>query len=275
MENEQNKFCCCGDKKAMLMPLAPVAILFLLAATAFLVISGFNKAKEAKYIGQNPQSPDVITVSGTGDIYSKPDLALIDFSVVNQASTVGQAMQDNTDKMNKVIEAMKAKGVDPKDLKTTSFNISPQYQYVYPPLSEISLYPYPPGKRVLSGYEVNQSLEVKIRDLAKTGDIIQAATDSGANEVGSLVFTIENQDGVKQQARTQAINEAKNKAKELAGELGVKLVKITGFSENYYYPYDSMLNERGMAGGAGASAPSIQTGENKTSVTVSLTYEIR
>jgi len=169
--------------------------------------------------------------------------------------------------MNSVIEAIKSQGVEEKDLKTTNFSISPRYEWYEK--SEI----YPARKRVLVGYEVNQTLQVKIRDLTKIGNIIQVATKAGANQVGDLQFTIDKQDELKSQARKEAIEKAKVMAKEIAGQLGVKLVKITNFSENAIapipYPY---FMEKAMSGGA--ETPQIQTGENKIEVQVSITYEI-
>ncbi len=111
--------------------------------------------------------------------------------------------------------------------------------------------------------------------MAKIGDIIQKAANAGSNQTGDLQLTIDKQDELLKQAREQAIEKAKNKAKELASQLGVKLVRITNFSESGEVPqwryYEKMAD--GIGGGAEA-APSIQTGQNKISVTVSITYEI-
>jgi len=244
-----------------------LAILFLAVVTVWFGVGALNKLKENRFIGKEAEVKNTISVSGTGEIWAKPDLALIDFSVVGEKKTVIEAMAENTKKMNSVIEAIKSQGVEEKDLKTTNFSISPRYEWYEK--SEI----YPAGKRVLVGYEVNQTLQVKIRDLTKIGNIIQVATKAGANQVGDLQFTIDKQDELKSQARKEAIEKAKVMAKEIAGQLGVKLVKITNFSENATapipYPY---FMERAMGGGA--ETPQIQTGENKIEVQVSITYEI-
>jgi len=244
-----------------------LAILFLAMVTVWFGVGALNKLKENRFIGKEAEVKNTISVSGTGEIWTKPDLVLIDFSVVGEKKTVIEAMAENTKKMNSVIEAIKSQGVEEKDLKTTNFSISPRYEWYEK--SEI----YPAGKRVLVGYEVNQTLQVKIRDLTKIGNIIQVATKAGANQVGDLQFTIDKQDELKSQARKEAIEKAKAKAKEIAGQLGVKLVKITNFSENAIapipYPY---FMEKAMSGGA--ETPQIQTGENKIEVQVSITYEI-
>jgi len=121
-------------------------------------------------------------------------------------------------------------------LQTSGFNINPHYDYVTITSQNTSTesYYYPSGKRVLSGYEVNQTLTVKIRqdNMAKIGQIIQEATNAGANEVGDLQFTVDKPDELQAKARKQAIDEAKAKAQVLADQLGVRLGNITGYSEN-------------------------------------------
>ena len=159
---------------------------------------------------------NTITVFDSGEIYAKPDLALSTFSVVTEAKTVGEAMDENAKKMNDIIYFIKEQGVEEKDLKTTGFNLYPRYEYQK---VETEIYPYPPGKRVLVGYEVTQSLEVKIRDMTKIGEIIQGTAENGANQVGDLQFVIDKQDELKAKARAQAIEKAKAKAEELASQL--------------------------------------------------------
>ncbi len=250
-------------------PIVIVSIL-LIVVTVWFAVSIQNKIKEGKYIGQEIETKNTITVSETGKIYAKPDLALTSFSVVAEAKTVSEAMTENTQKMNAIIAAMKDQGIEEKDLKTTSFSIYPRYEWQR---VEIEIYPYPPGKRVLVGYEVRQSLQVKIREMAKIGDIIQEATDTGANQVGNLQFTIDQEDELKKEARGQAIDKAKTKAQELASQLGVSLVRITNFSESAALPY-FYAPMREMAEDMDGGVPQIETGENLVSVTVSITYEI-
>jgi hypothetical protein len=250
--------------------------LFLVALIIFTAVEIINKMKEGKYIGQGITNTNTISVSGTGDVYAKPDLAIVDFSVINNAKTVASAMADNTDKMNAVTDFMKQQGIKEEDLKTINFNISPHYEY-YDASECIKLYGTvcPNGRQVLTGYDVTQTLEVKIRDLSKIGDIIQGGTDKGSNQVGDINFTIDKEDDIKAQARQQAIEQAKAKARELASQLGIKLIKIVNFSESGVVPYYDMSTKAIAPLGAGASAPpQIQTGQNKIEVSVNITYEI-
>jgi len=247
---------CCPSKINLVLG---ILALFLVALAISTIIDINDKLKETE---------SIITVQGTGEVYAKPDLALTTFSVVVEAASVAEALEENTERMNAVIAAVRNEGVEEKDLKTTSFNVYPRYEWY-----EKTIY-YPTGKRVLVGYEVHQSLQVKIRDMGKVGGILQAATESGANEVGALQFTIEEQDELKKQAREEAISEAKEKAEELASQLGVKLVGVDSFNESGFVPFYSSLERAEGIGGAGGG-PTIETGENKIEVTVNITYKIR
>jgi len=253
-----------GQNKNLIVALIVVSILLLLSLIVWINVDIQDKIRETE---------NTITVSATGEIYTKPDLTLTTFSVVNEAKLVSEALAENTKKMNAIINFIKAQGVEDKDLKTTNFNISPRYEYRK---EETEIYPYPPGKRVLVAYEVTQSLQVKIRDMTKIGDILQGATDAGANQVGDLQFTVDKEDEFKKQARNEAIEKAKVKAKELAAQLGVNLVRITNFSESAVLPYFYGLEKAvAPAGIGGGEIPQIETGENKIEVTVTITYEIR
>jgi len=268
MENENFK----NIKKVKIYLVACLAVvltLFLITLIVSTIVGIQNKVKEGKYIGQGIETKSTIRVSDTGVIYAKPDLAIISFSVKNEAKTVDIAMKENVEQMNRIIDAIKKQGVESKDLKTTNFNIYPRYEYHEK--KEIPPY-YPQGERVLVGYEIIQSLQVKIRDMEKIGKIIEGATTAGANQVGNLQFTIDKQDEFKKQAREQAINKAKTKAEELALQLGVNLVRIINFSETSVLPRFYGLDE--ASGLGGEKAPQIEIGENKIEVTVFITYEI-
>lgn len=250
--------------------LLTVLTVFLVVLIVSFAVDIRNKIKQGEYIGREIETQNTITVSATGEIYAKPDLALVSFSVTNEAKTVGAAMEENTKNMNAVISAVKGEGVEEKDLKTTNFNIYPRYEWH----GRTGVPPYPEGERVLVGYEVHQSLQVKIRDMTKIGDIIQTATDAGANQVGDLQFTIDKEDELKKQAREEAINKAKAKAQELASQLGVRLVRIVSFNESGVVPPTPRFYGVEEAGLGAGEVPEIETGENKIEVTVTITYEI-
>lgn len=214
---------------------------------------------------------DTITVSGKGEVVVKPDIATVSFGVTAENLDVSKAQTESVTKMNNIIGFLKSKGVDEKDIKTTNYNIYPRYDYVK------STVDYYGGKQVLAGYVVSQTVEVKIRKIADAGVILGGVAEFGVTDVSGLTFTVDNQDAVKDSARDLAITDAKDQAKVLAKALGVRLVKITAFSEGGNYPTYYGL-EKSMAvgmGGDSALAPQIMTGENKITSNVNITYEIR
>ncbi len=255
------------EHKELISTLGAVLTLLLLVLTASTAVGVYNKIKESRYIGQEVEAQNTITASGQGEIYADPDLAVVNFSVVTEKDTVDQALKANKEKMNDVIKQIKEKGVEEKDLKATTFNIQPRYEWHETEASK-------QGERVLTGYEVTQELRTKLRDLGQIGKVIQEATGAGANRVGGIQFTIEDEEEVRKQARKEAIDQAKTKAQETASQLGVKLSKIVDFSENFYTPRttsDMMLkSEQAEAG----TTSQIEPGQNKVEVRVSITYKI-
>ncbi len=268
---ENNKYCCDDFHKK---PIMIIVSLFLIVLVVFFGVKVANEIKTGKYIGMTA-GQNIISVSGEGEVYVKPDLGIIVFTVANEAKTVDTAMSENTAKMNNVIAAIKGQGVEEKDIKTTNFNINPRYEY---PKTDLSASYYYSGKRVLVGYEITQSVQVKIRDLTKTGTLITKVTEAGANDVGDLTFTVDDEDAAKKEARDQAIAKAKEKAQQLAEKLGVRLTRIVNFYENSYpvYNYDTMYKSAISSEGMGGitPSPSIETGENRITATVTISYEI-
>jgi len=253
-------------------PFGIILTFLLIILTVSITVDTLNKIKEGKYIGQGAENKTTISVSGTGEIFANPDLAIVDLAVITEGKTSTLALQENSSKMNAVIDIVKKQGIDEKDIKTTGLNIYPRYEYQKQTVPTGGYYP-PEGTRTLVGYEVQQTLNLKIRELERVGQIIESATAAGANQMNNLQFTIEKEDDLKIQARESAIQKAKDAAKKLADQLGVKLVRIISFNENYYLPYFYSMKETSGMGG-GTTAPQIEPGQNKISVSVNMVYEI-
>ncbi len=246
--------CCKSSVKILIGGLLVVLIVFI----------GAKAVNEIRNEGKTVQDTiNTITVSAEGKIFAKPDIGQISLGVANEAKTVAEAQNKSTEAVNKIMNFLKSAGVEEKDIKTTNYSINPVYDYTE-------------RKQTLRGYSVSQNLEVKIRDLAKSGEIISGAAAAGANLIGGLNFTIDDSDALKDEARNLAIEKTKAKASKLAEELKVKLGKLVSFNENGGYPiyYDKSM-ALGLGGGEGVPAPSIPTGENEIIVNVILTYKIK
>ena len=236
----------------------------------------------------NQQNNYQITVSGQGKVYAKPDVALISLGVSSDGKTVADVTKANTDKMNAVIAAVKDLKVDDKDIQTTNYSLTPVYENTVTPVYSLPMIPtggssiVSPGLPVrtgttLTGYKLEQDVQVKIRDFTKVGDIISGATAKGSNLVGDLQFTIDNPEQFKEQARAKAIAQAKSNAQNLAKESGIGLGKIINIYENYMYPGAYSSNTKMMGAGVvdAAPAPVIQPGQQEIDVTINLTYQVR
>lgn len=247
---------------AKYLPVVVLSVAVMLVI--FLAAASYAQILEGRYAGQAPQYKNNITVSGEGKVVARPDIGQISLSVISDASTVAAAQKDNVDKMNKVTQVMKDAGVKEEDLKTTSYSIMPRYQYTS-------------GRSDIIGYEATQTMDIKVRDLTKVGDILNKAAAAGANQVGSLNFTFDKPEALQSEARQAAVTQAKQKASDLAASLGVSLGKITGFYENYGGQPTPMYgggDGLGKGGGGGGVPPQIQTGQNEIIISVNLTYEI-
>ena len=214
---------------------------------------------------------NTITVSGKGEISVKPDIATVSFGVSAENLDVAKAQTESATKINNIIAFLKTKNVADKEVKTTNYNIYPRYNYG--PVTQA--YPYG-GKQILAAYVVSQTVEVKIRDISQAGDILSGVGEFGVTDVSGLTFTVDNDQAVKDQARDLAIQDAKTQAQSEAKSLGVKLVRITAFSESNTSPIYYGLGAKMMDSvSAPAVAPQIPTGENTITANVSITYEIR
>ena len=207
---------------------------------------------------------NTISFNGEGKMVAKPDMAKISLTILTTATTSKIAQDDNSKRSKAVVDYLKSQKIDDKDIKTISYNISPQYKY--PPYG---------GQATITGYQVNQTMEVKVCNLDNTSNILDGVVTAGANQVNQLSFEIDNPDALKAEARAKAIANAKQKAGELQSQVGISLGKIVNFSENTGgYPVPMMYEAKSLGGGVGM-APAIPTGENEITVNVTLTYQIR
>ncbi|MDP3962346.1 MAG: SIMPL domain-containing protein [bacterium] len=243
----------------------------------FLLVISVKQLKSIAYVGKDTPVFNSITVSGTGEVISIPDIATFSFSVTENAKNVDEAQAKATEKINKAIQALKDNGVEDRDIKTLSYNISPHYEYVNEAPTVSPYLPRPP-RQILNGYDVSQTVQVKVRDLSKAGSLFSTIGSLNVQNVNGLNFSIDDIDAVKAEARQLAIENAKEKAKSLSKQLGVRTVRVTSFYENS----DEIppFYREGMGGDMmtlkGVSpVPEIPAGEQKVVSRVSITYEIR
>lgn len=266
-----------GDPEKMkfrrrVFPLITLANIFVIVLIASYGAGAWKELKDAVRGDTKLQ----ISVSGEGKVTARPDIAIINASVVTQEEFLKEAQGDNTKKTNVLVAYLKSVGVQESDIKTVGYNIYPQYSYPRPCYSDVC--PQMTESPRITGYQVRTAYEIKVRDLEKAGEILGGVVGAGANEVGGINFTIDEPDQLQADARKKAIDDAKVKAEKLAKDLGRRLGPIMNFSEGGYYPPIIYRTEAMVAdgkGGGGMASPSIPPGENEIIVNVSVTYELR
>jgi uncharacterized protein YggE len=218
---------------------------------------------------------DTITVQGDGQATLAPDVARISFTVQNAASTVAEAQAATTKQANAALDFVKGQGVAEKDVKTLSYNISPQYSYPNP-CAPGALCPDSARVPKIVGYEVSETVQVTMRDLSAVGSMLGGLGKLEVQNVNGPAFALDDATAGYDAARADAINKAKIQADLLAKQLGVHLGKIVNFSESSGgYQYPMMYGLGASADVKAAPVPNVPTGENTYSASVSITYEIR
>ena len=209
------------------------------------------------------------TVSGTrldvvaqGSVKRVPDVAIISAGVVTTARDAKSAMASNATAMARVLAALRSAGVAERDMATAQIGLSPQYRYVenQPP--------------VVTGYQANNSVTVRFRDIAKSGAILDALVGAGANQINGPTLTIDKPEAAQDEARTDAIKTARTRAELYARAAGLTVKRIVAISET-----STMSGPQPMpyvrAQMADASAKSeVVPGEQDVGVTVSVTFEL-
>ncbi len=250
-----------------------LAALFLLAAAVLVGVQAINAIKGL--FEPRAAYGNVITVEGVGKVTAISDIARITFSVNEEGDTAKEAQDAAAKKINAALEVLKNDlGIDEKDIKTTSYYMSPKYSYPAPCYSGFCPDRY---EQEVVGYTTSQSIEVKVRDTDKVGELLSALGNAGIDNISGPSFTIDDPEALKAEAREAAIKQAREKAKELAKDLNVRLVRVTGFWENTggYYPYAEKAYGLGGDVAVSSVAPELPLGENEVVVNVSVTYEIR
>jgi len=211
-----------------------------------------------------------VTVMGQGRISYNPDLALINLGVqIDKAKQAEEALKQLNDKVNKIISAVFAEGIEAADISTQNYNLYPQYDYQ----NNISS---------VAGYNANQQLSIKVKDYdvnpERLNRVIAAASKAGANQINSLSFDAANINDLKQQARVLALQDAQAKSGELMAAAGVKIKNIAGWWENVVA--SPLSPAYGLGGGqdkGGALDYSAQTpsGSREVVIEVGLNYNIK
>lgn len=186
-----------------------------------------------------------VLVSGDSIVQAQPDTAVLSIAVVTQGKRALDAQQENATKSDAVIRALKTAAGAGAEIKTSGYSLQPMrvYRQGQPPL--------------ITGYEARNSVTVILSDLTKVGSVIDAAATSGANDVGSISFTLRKDRPARDQALADATREALSKAQVIAQALNGRIIRIVEVQEEGTVRPRPVMEEmvQMRAADAGASTP--------------------
>ncbi|KRB85638.1 hypothetical protein ASE00_02300 [Sphingomonas sp. Root710] len=203
-----------------------------------------------------------LDIVATGEVNAVPDIATIGAGVVTQAPTAAAAMSDNARRTAATVAAIRKAGVADRDIQTTSISLSPQYKYAdnQPP--------------VITGYQASNRVSVRFRDIRAAGPILDSLVAAGANQIDGPTLSIDKPEPLLDQARRKAIATARERAALYAGATGLRIKRIVAISEGSYEapmprPVPMMMMRK-----EAAADSSIEAGEQRVAISVSVTFEL-
>jgi uncharacterized protein YggE len=226
-----------------------------LAATA-LMSAGAALAQPAAV-----PTPTTLTISAEGRVTRAPDIAEVSGGVVTSAPTAAAAMAENASRMNAVVAAVKKAGIADRDIQTTGLNLQPQYRYGdnHPP--------------VLTGYQVTNTVSLRLRKIAEAGRLLDTLVGVGANQISGPNFSVDAADAALDEARVAAVAMARTRAQLYAGAAGLRIRRIVSISESGAIEPGPrpMMMARAVKMEA---APPVAPGEVALGVNVTMVFEL-
>ena len=249
-------------KKNIVVAVISLVVVSLLVASCQLVPSGDTTSKDVATISDSPS----INVTGIGEVYVEPDVAYVTLGVRSQSEQAGDAVSDNNVLADAIIEALKANGVEEKDINTSSFNVywTEEWQGE--------------GQPYKKTYVVENMVDVTVRQIDTLGEVLDAALAAGANSVYNVQFDVQDKSEASEQARVLAVDDAKAQAEQLAAAAGVSVGDLILIS-SYSAPVTVQpMYAVGMGGGGGMgtadSSVPMAGGEMVVQIQVNLVYAI-
>jgi len=203
--------------------------------------------------------PPAISVSGEATVSVPPDLAEVDAGVTSDAKTAREASETNNAAMGKLLVALKAAGIDARDIQTSRLSLQPQNAANRT------------GPSAIVGYRASNRVTVRLRDVTKVANTIDMLVAAGANDIGGINFMVSQASKLLDDARTQAVADARRKAEIYAKAAGVTLGAPLSISEE---GSPGPVFRAKMAAAPMAATPVAQ-GEETLSVTINVTWAIK
>lgn len=204
-----------------------------------------------------------VNLAAHGEVKVVPDMATITLGVTTEAPTAAEAMRANAAQMNRVVEALRRAGIAERDIQTSNLNLHPQYRYEEN---------QPPR---LTGYQASNMVTIKVRDLDRLGQAVDATVDAGANQVHGISFSLADATAAENAARLAAIRALRAKAELYAQATGHRVLRLVSMTEGTAHRGPQPPMPLAMASARMEKADtSVSPGELEVRVEVTGLYEL-
>jgi uncharacterized protein YggE len=211
--------------------------------------------------GEGSSAPRTVTVSASGTASGTPDTAVVQLGVQTQAAKANDALDLANENAQQLLDALKVSGVEKKDITTTNVSLYPQYSN---------------DGKTITGYQASNTVMVKIRDVAKTGAIMDAAAGVVGDEITlqGVSFVIDDTGALRDAARQDAVGKAKAQADQLAAAAGLEVGKVLALTEGSTGSVPPMPYAEAAGGARDAASVPIEPGQQELDVSVTVVYEL-
>ena len=203
-----------------------------------------------------------LDVSATGEVHAAPDMATISLGVSNTAPTAAEAMQATNAAMAKVVAAVRAAGIDARQIQTSSIDLAPQYVYAQN---------QPPK---LTGYRATNQVSVTVLDLARLGPVADAVVAAGATDIGAISFGLQSRVSAENAARLAAVKALDDKAALYADAAGYHIKRLVRLAEGSAASPSPPVPLMRFAATQAAPATPVETGQLTVTIEVTGEFEL-
>ena len=235
----------------------------MLSSISLPLVLAFGLQAPAGAVSPQAEGPVVLT-TGEGVVKLAPDRVWVSIAAESRARSPREAQRTNADAMKAVIDRLKAIGLSDDAIRTSAYDLQPEFDYVN-------------GRQSLRGYVARNSIEVRVDDVTRAGDVLEMAVGSGATNVSGVRFDLKDRTGPEREALRNAVADARRRADAAAAGAGMKVERVIRIEEHRSMtpePRPMMMARQTMMADA-AAAPPIVPGEIEVRVSVTLTSSIR
>jgi uncharacterized protein len=163
-------------------------------------------------------SVPVVVTSGEGTVKKAPDRAWVTIAAESRARTAPEAQRANSEAMTAVTGKIKAAGIPAEAIQTSGYTLQPEFDFAS-------------GRQTLRDYVARNQLQVRVDNLPKLGEIIDAAVSVGATNVSGVRFDLQDRDSAEREALKQAVADARARADAIASGAGQKVDHVVRIEE--------------------------------------------